>query len=97
MTYVTVFTAYIGNPDVVLNAGRSILPKSSARASRMGSPDTAYADKVPPKYRMTVSKNGANESLHGAQCLNSGVHKLHTWSIVKVDFATSSKDSWNTS
>ena len=58
--YLTVLTANIGKPEVVLNAGRSILPKSSARVNNIGSPDRAYADNSPPRYRITVSKKGAN-------------------------------------
>ena len=56
---VRVFTANAGKPEGVSNAGRSIRPKSSARANSMGSPDSAYADNNPPKYLITVSKNGA--------------------------------------
>lgn len=40
----TVFTEYVGNPDDVLKAGRSILPRSFARDKRIASPDSAYAD-----------------------------------------------------
>ena len=58
-TYVTVLTAYIGMPDGVLNAGRSMVPSSSARARKIGSSESAYAESSPPRYRMTVSKNGA--------------------------------------
>ena len=75
LTHVTVFTAYMGTPDVVLNAGSSILPKSSARASKMGSPERENADRAPPRYRMTVSKNGAKESLDSYQ------RSDHMWSV----------------
>jgi hypothetical protein len=88
----------MGNPDVVLKAGSSILPKSSARASRTGSAETAYADKAPPRYLMTVSKNGAYELLNLLQHQDHmWIDGDHTFSNAKVDFETSSKDSWNKS
>lgn len=48
-THVMVFTAYIGSPVEVLNAGRSILPRSSARVSNTGSPESEYAESNPPR------------------------------------------------
>lgn len=58
-THVTVFTENDGKPDGVSNAAKSISPRSSARAKSIGSPETAYAERSPPRYRITVSKNGA--------------------------------------
>jgi len=59
-SYVSTWTEYAGRPDCVpVKAGIRSWPSSSANLSRVSSPDKAYADKQPPKYRIVVSKNPA--------------------------------------
>lgn len=58
-TDLEVSTLKLGNPLGVPNAGSSNVASSSAFCMRIGSPESAYAASSPPRYRITVSKNGA--------------------------------------
>lgn len=56
--------ANAGNPTEVLNAGSKERPRWLARTRRVWSFDNAYAESIPPRYRITVSKNGTWPPYH---------------------------------
>lgn len=58
VAFVAGLTANAGMPLVVLNAGRSARPISSALLRKIGSFVSEYAERRPPKYRMMASKKG---------------------------------------
>jgi len=53
-------TAYAGKPLPVWNAGSRRFASSTAFVKRMVSFESAYAERRPPRYRITVSKNGTD-------------------------------------
>lgn len=59
-THLDGFTPYRGNPVLVAKMGSNLPASSSARVKSMRFWVRAYAERRPPRYRMTVSKYGAN-------------------------------------
>ena len=53
-------TAYAGKPLPVWNTGSKRFASSTAFVKRMSSCESAYAERRPPRYRITVSKNGTD-------------------------------------